>query len=35
MDSPRLIADAMTKEELRQLMIYHGVKKTKIVDWRI
>jgi len=35
MDASRLIADAMTRDELRQLMIYHGVKRPKLVDWKI
>ncbi len=35
MDAARLIADAMTREELRQLMLFHGVKRPKLVDWKI
>jgi len=35
MDDSRLIADAMTKAELRQLMLYQGVKRPKLVDWKI
>ncbi|MCF7919947.1 MAG: LamG domain-containing protein [Candidatus Cloacimonetes bacterium] len=35
MDAVRLIADAMTPEELRMLMLYHGVKKPKLVEWKI
>jgi hypothetical protein len=35
MDAARLIADAMTPEQLRQLMLYHGVRRPKLVDWKI
>jgi hypothetical protein len=35
MDAARLIADAMTPEELQMLMLYHGVKRPKIVAWKI
>jgi hypothetical protein len=34
-DALRLIADAMTQKELRQLMLYHGVMKPVLRDWKI
>lgn len=34
-DALRLIGDAMSVKELRQLMLYHGVKKPVLMDWKI
>jgi len=35
LDSMRSIADVMTIDQLRQLMLYDGVKMPKIVEWSI
>jgi hypothetical protein len=34
-DALRFIADAMTVQELRQLMLYHGVMKPTLHEWKI